>query len=94
MVHEIFIVFTENIIVLSYQINLTYNPLLKWSFTYKQHAWEPPQNHTWKIDMWPLQTEILKIKTGFAEKTPEKVDIITRTPAELRSSDFSLRFLT
>ena len=54
----------------------------------------PPQNHTWKFDLWPLQTEILKIYAGFAEKKPEKVEIITRTPAEVRPSDFSLRFLT
>ena len=66
---------------------------LKWSFTNKQHAWEPPQNQTWKIDLWPLQTEILKIKVGFTKKMPEKVEKITRTPAELRPSDFSLRFL-
>ena len=66
---------------------------LKWSFTYKQHAWGPPQNHTWKFDLWPLQTGILKINAGFAEKKPEKVEIITRTPAEVRPSDFSLRFL-
>ena len=45
---------------------------LKWSFAYKQHAWEPPQNHTWKNDLWPLQTEILKIKAGFAKKMPKK----------------------
>ena len=68
--------------------------VLKWSFTYKQHAWEPPQNHSWKFDLWPLQNEILKIKAGFAEKMPKKVEIITRTPAEVRPSDFSLRFLT
>ena len=68
--------------------------VLKWSFTYKQHAWEPTQNHTWKIDLWPLQTEILKIKAVFAEKMPKKVEIITRTQAEVRPSDFSLRFLT
>ena len=67
---------------------------LKRSFTYKQHAWEPPSNRGWKIDLWPLKTEILKINTSFAEKTPEKVEIITRTPAEMRPSDFSLRFLT
>ena len=54
----------------------------------------PPLNRGWKIDLWPLKTEILKINTGFAEKKPEKVEIITRTPAELRPSDFSLRFLT
>ena len=54
----------------------------------------PPQNHIWKIDLWLLKTEILKINTGFAEKKPEIVEIITRTPAELRTSDFSLRFLT
>ena len=53
----------------------------------------PPQNHTWKIDLWPLQTEILKIKIGFTKKMPKKVEKITRTPAELRPSDFSLRFL-
>ena len=28
------------------------------------------------------------------KKKPEKVEIITRTPAKLRPSDFSLRFLT
>ena len=38
--------------------------------------------------------KILKIKAIFVEKMPEKVEIITRTPAELRPSDFSLRFLT
>ena len=68
--------------------------MLKWSFTYKQHARGPFQNHSWKFDLWPLQTEILKIKAGFAEKMPKKVEIITRTPAEVRPSDFSLRFLT
>ena len=67
--------------------------VLKWSFTYKQHAWEPPPNRGWKIYLWPLKTEILKINTGFAEKKPEKVEIITRTPAEVRPSDFSLSFL-
>ena len=51
---------------------------------------DPPPNHTWKIDLWPLQTEILKMKAGFAEKMPEKVEIITRTPAEMRPSDYSL----
>ena len=45
---------------------------LKWSFTYKQHAWEPPQNHPWKIDVWPLQTEILKINVNLAEKYRKK----------------------
>ena len=54
----------------------------------------PPRNHTWKIDLWPLQTEILKINASFAKKKPEKVEIITGTPAEVRPSDFSLRFLT
>ena len=52
---------------------------LKWSFTHKQHAWEPPLNHSWKFDLWPLQTGILKINAGFAEKKPEKVEKITRT---------------
>ena len=47
---------------------------LKWSFTYKQHAWEPPQNHGWKFDLWPLQTEILKIKADFAKKNAGKSD--------------------
>ena len=46
-----------------------------------------------KLDLWPLQTGILKINAGFAEKKLEKVEIITRTPAEVRPSDFSLRFL-
>ena len=41
---------------------------LKWSFTYKQHAWGPPQNHSWKFDLWPLQTKILKIKASFAKR--------------------------
>ena len=68
--------------------------MLKWSFTYKQDAWEPPQNHSWKIDLWPLQTEILKIKAGFTKKMLEKKENITRTPAELRPIDFSWRFLT
>ena len=51
------------------------------------------ENHVWKFDLWPLQTGIIKINAGFAEKKPEKVEIITRTPAEVRPSDFSLRFL-
>ena len=67
--------------------------ILKWSFTYKQDAWKPPQNHSWKIDLWPLQTEILHIKVGFTKTKQEKVEKITRTPAELRPSDFSLMFL-
>ena len=45
---------------------------LKWSFTHKQHAWEPPLNHSWKFDLWPLQTGILKINAGFAEKSRKK----------------------
>ena len=53
-----------------------------------------PPNHTWKIDLWPFQTEILKINAGFAEKKPEKMEKIIRTPSELRPSDFSLRFLS
>ena len=54
---------------------------LKWSFTYKQHARGPPQNHSWKFDLTPFQTGILKINAGFAEKMPKKVEIITRTTA-------------
>ena len=53
-----------------------------------------PKKQSWKFDLWPLQTGILKINSSFAEKKPEKVEIITRTPAEVRPSDFSLRFLT
>ena len=52
-----------------------------------------PQNHSWKIDLWPFQTEILKINAGFAEIKLERMEKITRTPAELRPSDFSLGFL-
>ena len=50
----------------------TMNVCLKWSFTHKQHAWEPPLNHSWKFDLWPLQTGILKINAGFAEKSRKK----------------------
>ena len=42
----------------------------------------------------PLQTEILKTKSGFAVKMPERPKIITRSLAESRPIDFSLRFLT
>ena len=42
---------------------------LKWSFTYKQHARGPPQNHSWKFDLTPFQTGIFKINAGFAEKS-------------------------
>ena len=33
-------------------------------------------------------------KSRFCQKNTEKVEIISRTPAEVRPSDFSLRFLT
>ena len=70
-------------------ISMSVNPFhtLKWSFTHKQDAWEPPQNHSWKINLWPFQTEILKINAGFAKKKVlEKVEMITKTPAgKLRS---------
>ena len=57
------------------------NDTLKWQFTYKQHTRGPPQNHSRKFDLRLLQTGILKINASFAKKIPEKVEIITRTPA-------------
>ena len=79
---------TNSILIALKVIPYLWIGLLKWSFTYKQHAWEPPQNHSWKIDLWPLQTEILKIKAGFTKKMPEKVEKITRTQFSRRPSDY------
>ena len=55
----------------------TWQYTLKWSFTHKQDAWEPPQNHSWNLDLCPFQTEILKIDACFAKKMPERVEIMT-----------------
>ena len=80
--------------VIIYKGNERLNLYLKGSFTHKQNAWEPPLNHSWKFELWPLQTGVLKINAGFAEKKPKKVVKITRTPTESHPSDFSLRFLS
>ena len=44
--------------------------ILKWSFTYIKSCMRTPSslNHTWKIDLWPLETEILKIKAILPKK--------------------------
>ena len=66
--------------------------IFKWLFTYKQHAWGPPPFKQY-MKNWSVTLTDQNSQASFAKKLVKKVEIITRTPAELRPSDFSLRFL-